>query len=183
MKIALQNIPYQRQFARLALAAVLSSLLASCSDYTWTFNERVVYAPPELLKEFTVEDPALSGCLQQAIEDQQLVRAEQLESLRCSDAGISTLSGLEQFVGLRRLNLDNNQIADVAPLALLPRLELLHLRHNSLTTLAPLICAPRLSELALLGNAEVSCTDLDYLENCEISVSDAPAHCLDVNHP
>ena len=167
--------------SKTCVAALLVCLLVSCSDYTWTVNEKVVYAPPELFSDFSVNDTGLSGCINQAIADQQLERAEQLESLRCSDAGIIDVAGLEKFSGLRRLNLDNNHIVDIAPLALLPRLQLLHLRSNKLTTVAPLICAARLSEIALAGNDELVCSDLSYLEDCEISVSDAPAHCLEEN--
>ena len=164
---------------RRLLCLLAATLLPACADYTWKFNEQVVHEPPSLFRDFAVDDPALQICLQQAIEDQQVQKVEQLNSLGCSDAGISTVTGIEQFSGLRRIDLDGNQIKDTGPLALLPKLQILHLRNNRLSSLEPLICAPRLSEIALTGNTALACEDLKYLSNCRILATDSPVHCAD----
>ena len=148
MKFALQILLHCRRSTLLATTVITLGLLTSCSDYTWTLNERVVHVPPELLSDIRVSDEALRDCLQQAIKDQDVERVGQVELLNCSDAGISSLAGLEQFNGLQRINLDDNRIVEGDALALLPRLQLVNLRNNSLTTVAPLICAQRLDELA-----------------------------------
>lgn len=162
---------------RLILIATLILTVYGCGDYTWTLNEQVMYGPPGLFRDFRVEDPALQTCLDQAIIDAEIREARQLDTLVCSDAGIASLAGIEVFAGLRRISFDNNRISDAETLALLPRLELLHLRGNQLAGLEPLVCAQSLGEIALAGNEGLDCVDLEYLEDCGITVIDRPAHC------
>lgn len=152
-------------------------LLPGCADYTWTFNERVVYEPDKLLSDIKVSDPALKLCLQQTIEDQQLRHSDELKTFSCTNAGVKTVQGLEHFARLERIDLDDNAITDVTPLTLLPDLEVLHLRNNSLQSVAPLICAIKLREVALSGNNRLDCNDIRYLQDCPITVLDRPSHC------
>lgn len=53
-----------------------------------------------------------------------------LESLDCSGLGITSVSGIEYFAGLRLIDLSDNSITDVTPLLALPKLERLNLSGN-----------------------------------------------------
>ena len=70
-----------------------------------------------------------------------------LEALTARNAGIRNLSGLEQAVSLKELDLGFNQLTDLSPLATLPALESLNLDGAStdLRALAPLMHLQRLS--------------------------------------
>ena len=78
---------------------------------------REVFSPLPLFSDYATADAALAACVQQAIEDQRVTRAEELKDLKCSKAGVASLAGIELFTGLQRLGLDGNRIASVAPLA------------------------------------------------------------------
>ena len=96
-----------------------------------------------------------------------------LEALTARNAGIRDLSGLEQAVELKELDLGFNPLADLRPLAALPaleslnldgaaadlralaplaRLQRLSLRHNGLDDLWPLAGLASLTELDVGGN-------------------------------
>lgn len=162
----------RRVFASLALLG-----LAGCQGYSFTLNERTLFEPPGLFTDYAIEDRALAACVQQAIEDGGITRAEQLEDLNCSRAGIESLAGLEQFGQLKRLGLDGNAIRDLAPLAGLRQLALLQLRDNRLRGLQPAMCAAPAKTIALAGNDAFACADLERLRACGATLSDVPAHC------
>ena len=52
-----------------AIAIVLGACLAGCESYDVTVNERLVYTPTPLFRDYTIEDAALSDCVEQAILD------------------------------------------------------------------------------------------------------------------
>jgi Leucine-rich repeat (LRR) protein len=159
------------------LLLTITTLLAACADYRYTFNERVVYEPPPLLRDAAVDDPALASCLLQTFEDQRITAAGELRELRCSSAGIESLAGLQRYRGLARLNLDRNRLHDVEPLAALPALEAVSLRENHLQRLGAMACPPRLQRIALAGNEQLDCRELDALRRCGVDIVDGPAHC------
>ncbi len=161
------------------LLLTITTLLAACADYRYTFNERVVYEPPPLLRDAAVDDPALATCLLQTFEDQHITAVDELSELRCSSAGIESLAGLQRYRGLVRLNLDSNRLHEVESLAALPALESVSLRDNRLQRLGAMACPPRLQRIALAGNGELDCRDLDALRRCGVDIVDAPAHCGD----
>jgi len=160
----------------LALASVL---LAGCAGYSYTINEREVFSPPPLFSGYAIADAALAGCVQQAIEDQRVTRAEELKDLKCSKAGVASLAGMELFTGLQRLGLDGNRIASVAPLEALKGLSLLQLRENRLRGFERALCGTPGREVALSGNTDFACEDLQRLRACGAVLVDTPAHCGD----
>ena len=86
-----------------------------------------------------VPDSRLRASLEQALRKPPgavitSVEIAQLEYLRASDARIGDLSGLEFAINLDLLILHDNSIADIAPVADLPRLKLLDLRRNPLNS-------------------------------------------------
>jgi spore coat protein CotH len=59
-----------------------------------------------------------------------------IESLGLFGRGIENLEGLEHFTGLKKLDLEDNFVKDVSPLAGLTKLEWLSLRNNEITSLS-----------------------------------------------
>ena len=171
--------PTNRAIRRTAtpLMGVLVTLLAACADYSFTVNEKLVYTPEPLFRDFEVPDAALARCLRQHITDADVRAAEQLKELNCSHAGVATLQGLEVFAHLVRLKLSNNQISDLAPLANMPALEELYLDNNALRSIMPLRGDPGLLVLDLGGNDTLVCAQLDYFRRQPGLELSAPAHC------
>jgi Leucine-rich repeat (LRR) protein len=160
------------------LAFLLAAgIVAGCQGYSYTLNERTVFEPPPLFAGYTIEDTALSACVQQAIEDGEIRSAEQLQDLNCSSAGIRALAGIEVFSGLKRLGLDGNRLESLSPLASLTKLELVQARSNRLRELDPALCQGAKKRLAVAGNDTLACAGIATLRACGVVFEDAPAHC------
>lgn len=135
----------------------ITLLVAGCADYAVTFNERTLYTPPALLRDFSLDDGALRECVTQHIVDSEITSAEALTLLDCSRAGISDLAGLELFTGLTRVRLSGNAIEDVTPLAAATGLEILLLDNNRVSDPTPLFALEALARLDLSGNDRLAC--------------------------
>ena len=158
-------------FAVLALMA-----LVACSDLDFKVNDRVVYSPRPLLTDFEIADAALRACIEQAINDQRVTLANELQVLNCSHADITSLDGLELFTGIRQLKLSSNQIRNLAPLVPLSSLETLYLDDNQVVDPVPLYDLLSLNSLDLSGNAKLQCpaqAALFRLETLKL-----PEHCV-----
>ncbi len=160
-----------------ALLGTLALVMAGCHGYSYTLNNKEVFTPPRLFADYQLADRALQECVQQAIEDQSITTAEGLKDLNCSKAGISNLAGIGAFPALRRLGLDGNALASVAPLAALRNLELLQLRDNRLTGFEAALCGKPGRKIALSGNTAFRCEDLSRLQGCGVELIDRPAQC------
>ena len=161
---------------RRALGA-LALTLAGCMGYDYKLNERVVFQGPRLFVDYAIADEHLRACVAQAISDNRITRPEALEDLNCSQAGITSLAGLEVFTGLRRLGLDGNAISELAPLYPLRQLELLQLRGNRIAALDARLCQGAAKRIALAGNEALACADIAKLQACGARLIDVPAHC------
>jgi len=84
-----------------------------------------------------------------------------------SSQGITDLTGLEQFVNLREVNLAGNVGVDLSPLAGLSRLESLNLDNTGITSLADLEQFANLRELSLAANAVTDLSPLAGLARLE----------------
>ncbi len=141
--------------ATLALAGLAT--ITGCTDYSFSLNQKVLYTPPSLFSDFSVEDEHLQNCLQQTIIDQQVVAAKQLLTLNCSNANITSVAGIELFAQLQKVNFDHNGIDDIKPLASLRDLQLLLLNSNELTDITPLATLENIDRLELSDNPALSC--------------------------
>ncbi|MEQ8264045.1 hypothetical protein [Pseudohaliea sp.] len=146
-------------FAGLFTALPGALLLAGCADYAVTFNDRTLYTPPPLFRDFSLDDEALRECVTQHIVDGELTSAEALTLLDCSQAGISDLAGIERFTGLTRVRFSGNAIEDVTPLAAASGLELLLLENNRISDATPLFALEALERLDLSGNDRLTCPE------------------------
>ncbi|MDQ2078305.1 leucine-rich repeat domain-containing protein [Marinimicrobium sp. ABcell2] len=156
----------QKNYFFASMGALLCSLmLTACADYSFHINERTVYTPPPLFKDYKLADRALHRCVEQTIKDNSITAAEQLNRLNCSSAGIESLEGLERFRHISELNLANNQLTDVEQLRRLSRLEVLILRENQLQSAAPLLSLVHLARADLSDNPDLPCGDARQLAN------------------
>lgn len=157
-------------------AALLSALLSACENYDFKVNEKVVYSPTPLFTDFTTDDTALQSCLEQAITDQAVRAANQLEALNCSHAGIAKLEGLSVFTGIRILKLSSNEIRNLVDLGMISTLEIIHLDNNRVIDPVPLYQLNALRYLDLSGNPELQCPDRGAF--LQVETLALPDHCL-----
>ena len=93
-----------------------------------------------------------------------------LQRLTMDSCSLSTVSGLETAQSLTYLNLSNNTIRNLEPLAYLMKLQELDLQHNALTSLTALSGLTELKKLNVSYNSLtsitpiVTCTKLNRLE-------------------
>jgi Leucine-rich repeat (LRR) protein len=161
---------------RMSFASLLLLSLTACENYDFTVNDTVVYTPAGLFRDFQVADSALQACLQQAINDQRISRADQLSSLNCSHAGIASLDGLDTFTGLIGLKLSTNKIRNLMPVARLEQLQKLQLDDNRVVDPVPLYSLTKLRTLDLGGNGTLQCPQRSAWP--EIQQLILPDHCI-----
>ena len=116
------------------------------------------YHAQQKLCLIVIADEGLRACARAALgleEGAPIVPpdAAGLERLRCADAGVADLSGLEAFTGLVELSLWENALQDLGPLAGLTSLVTLQLGANEITDLTPLKDLTSLEVLGLGQNA------------------------------
>ena len=170
MRIPTKNVAFTIAFA----------LFAACSQYDISVNDRVVYTPAPLFKDYQIDDLHLKQCIDQTITDNKITGLANFTRLRCTHAGITDLAGLEKFYALTELDLSDNAITDTEAVARLGRLEVLLLENNQLTEVSSLLTLIRLSELVLTGNDELECNGLAQLKKAiedNSGVLVAPEHC------
>lgn len=158
---------------------VCIALLTGCNalqHYDISLNDRPISGPASLFKAYELEDAALTRCVAQAIQDQNIRTASALTQLNCSDAGIQSLTGLSTFSGLTHLKLSNNEIRNLVELGQLSALQSLWLDHNTVIDPVPLKKLSRLNRLDLTGNPQLQCPKWRQSEG--IVEYRWPEHCL-----
>jgi hypothetical protein len=170
----------QTKYLWIFCALLVSLLISGCRNYSVSVNEKVVYTPPSIFKDFQIADQQLFDCVQQTIFDLHITRAQDLTQLNCSSAGIASVEGLDKFFALKELNLADNKIADINALGNLGRLEVLKLSGNQIKNPAPLLHLLHLKNLDIQDNPSMACKDLTQLianqkKNTEILL---PAQCI-----
>ncbi|MDP6414224.1 MAG: hypothetical protein QGG54_04220 [Gammaproteobacteria bacterium] len=150
-------------WTRLALLIWLS-LFASCSQpFTVTVNDQAVYDPTGRLIGSEVSDADLQGCINLALQQQNVRNAEVLMVLSCANSEIQNLERIGQLVQLRFLDLANNNISNLTPLEELPLLGGLNLSNNLISNVGPLFNIPNLASVSLVGNNDIACDQLQLL--------------------
>lgn len=137
--------------------------MTSCKNYSVSLNDRTIYTPAGVFKDYVIADTALANCVTQTIYDQHITKAEDLTQLNCSEAGISNLDGLDKFFALEELNLASNKINNIEALNKLGRLEILLLQNNKITRVQALLNLLHLQQLNLADNPITDCKNLQQL--------------------
>ncbi len=152
-------------------------VVASCADYQFKVNDRVIYTPAPLYAEYEIPDEAFRECIKQHVGDGAMTNASQLTELNCSHAGVTSLEGIEVFTALARLKLSSNAITDVGPLAPLAQLSDIYLDGNSIRSLLPLRGLAELVYLDVKGNIQLVCAELPHFQAISKLTLVAPRHC------
>ena len=163
----------QRRFYVLLVPALL--LVGACQGYDVTLNEKVMYSPKPLFRDYTTPDPGLRTCLEQAINDGVVTNAQQLTRLDCSFAGIENLEGLAVFTSLTELRLSSNKVRNLVELGKILSLEALYLDDNQVIDPVPLEQLLALRHLDLSGNPALQCPRPGSLAHVTTVI--LPKHC------
>ncbi|MCD9460165.1 leucine-rich repeat domain-containing protein [Marinibactrum halimedae] len=150
--------------------------LTGCEGYQWQVNDRAVYTPPSTLIDIQATDFALRACIDQTIKDQNITSANQLTTLICTNAGIVSIEGLNQFNQLEQVNLANNTISSVSGLIGMSAIVKLSLENNDIKEIQPLLGLMKLTSLNLAGNSALPCEGVAQL-SAQVSSVYAPEHC------
>jgi len=158
-----------------AIACVLLLALGACESYDFKVNDKVVYSPQPLFKDFDAADTALRTCLEQAIIDGAVSTADQLSSLNCSHGGIQNLDGLSTFTAMKTLRLSSNQVRNLVEVGAISTLEELYLDNNLVIDPVPLYQLQALNFVDLSGNPKLQCPSGEGFARVETVI--LPAHC------
>ena len=142
------------------------SVCTACSQpFTVTVNNQAVYDPTGRLIVSEVVDADLQGCINLAMQQQNVQSAGELTVLSCANSEIQNLERIGQLTQLRFLDLSNNKISNLTPLEELSLLGGLNLSNNQISNLGPLLNMPSLTSVSLIGNNGISCVQLSLIEN------------------
>jgi Leucine-rich repeat (LRR) protein len=138
---------------------MLGTGCAELGQYDITVNNVTVYEPAAPYTASGIEDPALAACLTQSLLDIDARAATDLAALNCSDAGIQSLTGLEQFTQIQSMKLSSNNIRNLLVIERLTALRQLWLDDNDVVDPIPVLRMTALKELNLTGNLRLQCPD------------------------
>jgi internalin A len=122
----------------------------------WSAVSNIVWAKPYSDIVVTFSDPALEAAIRSAIAKPtgDIYKSDlmSLDSLVADNLGITDLTGLENCVNLRRLNLGDNNISQIGQLSELFGMYDLNLQGNNIADISPLASLNNLGSLLLSGN-------------------------------
>lgn len=176
--ISARSAQFQSQtLAILVLLLGIISLQSCTRQFSVSVNEQTLYDPRTQLPVAQLSDPGLQGCVNIALQQQQVQAINELSALSCASSEVIRLGGLQQLSALRFLNLSDNNIVDLNPLSALNQLSGLSLANNPITDAAALLSLPNLNVLNLLGSEAIPCSQLNLLEQKLGTGLQRPANC------
>ena len=156
---------HTRQFVNSCVLALLPALAGCSSGYQVVLNDNVLYSPYETSSTPSiVNDANLQGCLNQQLTGNNPKDPEDITLVACPAAGVQSLAGIGALPNLEQLELSDNTISDLTQLTSLKKLRVLSIRNNRITNIAPLLSLPLLRFVALQGNNNISCDQLQALQ-------------------
>ena len=93
-----QAVDSTSRASRLVAAALLISISACSQNYTVSVNNQAVFDPTGRLFNGDLADPDLQGCVNIAMQQQNLQNAELLRVLSCGSSQVETVEAIEQLV-------------------------------------------------------------------------------------
>jgi Leucine-rich repeat (LRR) protein len=124
---------------------------------------------PITFNSFT--DSELLSCIEEQVTNAGHLYVSQVDYLYCDYRGIKSLEGMDIFINLRQLSVNENEISDVSSLSGLTALDNLNLGNNAISDLSPLSGLPLLESLDLYSNGIsdlTGLTDLPSLYNLNL---------------
>ncbi len=154
---------------------VIFCATTSCSRYSVSVNNSVIYEPPGLFSDYAVKDPSLASCIDATITENNLTAAEQLQRLVCPPGEIVSLEGIEPFTSIEYLGLANNQLSDLTPISTLSQMKQLNVENNDIRDFTPATSLERLNFLDSYGNIHANCDSLKATRKT-LAIK-LPSHC------
>ena len=148
---------------KIAVACALFLISACSQNYTVAVNDQPVFDPRGRLFNGQLADADLQGCVNIAMQQQNVQNAGLLRVLSCTNSEVRSLANIEQLAQLRFMDLSNNNIRDLSPLQRLRSLGGLNLMNNAITDISPLLNMPNLANINLVGNNGIPCEQLQSL--------------------
>ncbi|MEQ8314014.1 MAG: leucine-rich repeat domain-containing protein [Gammaproteobacteria bacterium] len=143
--------------------AIALTLVACARPLTVSVNDQAVYDPRGRITGSQALDADLQGCINVAMQQQQVNRPAELRVLSCANSEIRNLANIGRLQRLRFLDLSNNNIDNLTPLEELPSLSALSLVNNRIADIGPLLNIQSLTSVSLLGNNTIPCQQLSQL--------------------
>lgn len=145
---------------------VMIAILSACNlnPYSISVNNNVLFRPGADAPDETFSDPALQACVNNYLIENPEESIETLSILSCTDAGISSINGLDSLSNLSMLDLSNNTISDLRPVGQLDNLRVLRVSNNRIRSIGELNELARLNFIDLSGNNDITCRALDRLQ-------------------
>ena len=156
--------PVWHPVSTLRAALFSSTLLLAACNYTVAVNNQPVFDPSGRLFNGQLADADLQGCVNIAMQQQNVENAGLLRVLSCSNSEVTDLGNIDKLSQLRFIDLSNNAIRDLSALQRLRSLGGLNLMNNAITDISPLLNMPNLANVNLVGNSGISCDQLQALE-------------------
>jgi hypothetical protein len=153
--------------------------LAACSQrFAVSINERPIFDPRPGASAYRFADPGLQACVNFALQQSES-SFDTLTILACPDWEIDDIEGIGAIASLQYLDVSNNRLSSLAPLAALPRLSGVNASDNQLTDIAPLLSMRALTTAVLTDNDGILCRQLDALQQRLQGNLTRPAECAD----
>ncbi|MGI9251594.1 MAG: leucine-rich repeat domain-containing protein [Pseudohongiellaceae bacterium] len=161
----------------LAMGILLGGLLAACQQqYGVSINNQPVYGPAGVARAEAL-DASLQGCINIALDQQNLMDSSELTVLSCANSEITRLDNISQLDNLRFLDLAGNEISNIAPLERVQALSAINLKDNQINDISPLLDMPGLVSVRLVGNDNIPCGQLEELTERLGGNLEAPVSC------
>ncbi len=148
---------------RTAIACALLLVTACSQNYTVAVNDQPIFDPTGRLFNGQLADADLQGCVNIAMQQQNVQNAGLLRVLSCTNSEVRSLANIEQLAQLRFMDLSNNNIRELSPLQRLRSLGGLNLMNNAITDISPLLNMPNLANVNLVGNNGIPCEQIQAL--------------------
>ncbi len=143
--------------------ALAITLLAGCSQkFAVSINEQSIYDPRPNTASVSFTDTGLQACVNIALR-QPDATVENLTVLACPGWEITEIEGIDALNGLQFLDISDNRVSSLAPLAGLNGLSSITAANNRISDIAPLLSMVTLTSATLTGNNDIPCGQLEAL--------------------
>jgi Leucine-rich repeat (LRR) protein len=168
----------RRNLGMAALAfTVLLSLTGCGRKFSVSVNEQMLYDPRPSSALVVVADAGLQSCINVLVRDRQITEVSQIQVLTCPMLEIRSLTGIDQLINLRFLDLAGNELVNLDGLANARSLSSVNTPDNRLQDISAILQIPTLSAV-MTGNLLIPCSQLAQLQSKLANNLLAPDSCV-----
>jgi Leucine-rich repeat (LRR) protein len=169
----------RRNLGMAALAfTVLLSFTGCGRKFSVSVNEQMLYDPRPSSALVVVADAGLQSCINVLVRDRQITEVSQIQVLACPMLEIRSLTGIDQLINLRFLDLAGNELVNLDGLANARSLSSVNTPDNRLQDISAILQIPTLSSAVMTGNLLIPCSQLAQLQSKLANNLLAPDSCV-----